>query len=685
MAKPIESAQMPELIRGCATASEGFAYVEAAADGETKLKKFSGVAYTGVPMMVGYGDPVTIDLQGLQPAAEQIAALKDHDPSQVVGHQSVEITSRQIKTSGVISGVREAAAEVSALSANGFPWQMSVGVQPSKMDRLQAGESEVVNGRTVKGPGYIVRSGVLREISFVAMGADYRTSGQVAASLKGDRAMEFGKWLEAAGWEADKLTEAQRAKLQAAYDAEIGAKPVTPEAKPIEASADAVAALRASAAAEMERIATINRVAANHADIAAKAVKEGWDATKTELEVLRASRPVAPAIHVSATGQPIGGEVLHAAFATTLRLPNIEKDHKPEALEAAHRTFSGRMGIQQLLLTCAAQNGMHVSPGTRLTDGNLRECLRYAFTPSLQAGFSTLSVSSILEAVANKSLLAGYMEIDQTWREIAQVVSVVDFKDHKAYRLLDDMEYEELSPTGEIRHGKVSDETITRSADTYAKMFALTRKSIINDDLGAFDDLRNRIGRGAAKKFNNVFWTAFINNSSFFTTALTNYVEGATTNLGTDGVGLGLGVKAFRKMTSPSADGTKRIGNDLTPAILLVPPELEANAENLYKNMNLGSVKVGDANIYANKYRPVVQNRLSQSTFTGYSTTAWYLFADPRNAAPMWAAFLNGNETPTVESAEADFNTLGIQLRGYHDFGAGQNEYLSGIKSKGAA
>ena len=48
-------------------------------------------------------------------------------------------------------------------------------------------------------------------------------------------------------------------------------------------------------------------------------------------------------------------------------------------------------------------------------------------------------------------------------------------------------------------------------------------------------------------------------------------------------------------------------------------------------------------------------------------------------------SFLNGMQTPTVESAEADFNTLGIQFRGYHDFGCDFAEYLCGVKSKGAS
>jgi hypothetical protein len=49
------------------------------------------------------------------------------------------------------------------------------------------------------------------------------------------------------------------------------------------------------------------------------------------------------------------------------------------------------------------------------------------------------------------------------------------------------------------------------------------------------------------------------------------------------------------------------------------------------------------------------------------------------------SVFLNGQQTPTVEAADADFDTLGIQMRGYHDFGVAKQEYRGGIRSKGAA
>jgi hypothetical protein len=117
---------------------------------------------------------------------------------------------------------------------------------------------------------------------------------------------------------------------------------------------------------------------------------------------------------------------------------------------------------------------------------------------------------------------------------------------------------------------------------------------------------------------------------------------------------------------------------------LVVPPELETIADQLYTARNTNSVKAADVNTHANKYRPIVVNELSDSSYGGgYSSTAFYVFGDDEK--PVVTSFLNGKQTPTVESADADFDTLGVEFRGYHDFGSSQSEYMAGVKSKGAA
>jgi hypothetical protein len=76
---------------------------------------------------------------------------------------------------------------------------------------------------------------------------------------------------------------------------------------------------------------------------------------------------------------------------------------------------------------------------------------------------------------------------------------------------------------------------------------------------------------------------------------------------------------------------------------------------------------------------------LANSNYTGYSALKWYLLADPQDLPAIEIVFLNGNEQPTVETADADFNTLGIRMRGFHDFGVAKQEYRGGVAMKGEA
>lgn len=483
-------------------------------------------------------------------------------------------------------------------------------------------------------------------------------------------------------------------------------------------TADTITTERRRMAAEFKRVAAIQAIegAAKQPALVAEAIENGWDAEKAEYKIKLANLPKVSAVNPNAgphfafgAGKydPASGtvgngaklaDVLTATLQMSLGRSGLEGAYKPDVLEAAHANFRG-FGLQQVLLLAAAANGYHVRAGERIHNGNLKAVLRAAFPSDdprqASGGTSTISMSGILGNVANKEILAGYLEGDMVWKEIAAVKSVSNFQQYTSYRMLDDMEYEEVGPDGQIKHGTAGQESYTRQAKTYAKMFGLNRQSIVNDDLGAFDDLRARLGRGSNKKFNKVFWSAFINNSAFFTSGRTNYISGSTTNLGTDGVGLGLGVKNFRQMTTPAADGAKRINADTQnpvgggtggrPELLLVPPSLEGPAEVLYRNQNLGAVSSATANIYANKYRPVVAWQLEDSAYTGYSATAWYLLNNPAFLAAIVVSFLDGQMSPTVESADADFDTLGVLFRGYHDFGADAAEYLCGTKSKGAA
>jgi phage major head subunit gpT-like protein len=664
----IQAASSREVIRCDVEAVEWVqaAEADAPADGS---KRFKMRAYTGGPIQVGYyGAPVVIDMAGLK-AAAPLPILLNHDPEKIVGHAD-ELTAGDstLDLAGVMSGGGPESAQVMASAKLGFPWKASVGARPDKMEFLAEGTTAKVNGKTVTGPVYVARKSTLGEVSFVAMAADPKTSAKVAAiaafSHPKEPNMDFEKWIAAKGFDPEALTEDGKVALRAAYDAEH--KTTEPPTQPtVKADPTPAETIRAEAAAEATRIAEIRKVADKFPDIQAKAIAEGWEPVRAELEVVRAERPKAPAVQSSTRDTP--NEVIQAAFCRTAGLQNLEKHFKPETLEASDK-FRG-FGLQELLLSYAVQGGY--TGRHRIHSGNVKE--------AIQAAFSVHSLTTLLTTTGNKFLLDGFNSMPQSWRSIASTRPVNDFKTVTAYRMTAELEYKELPPGGEIHHGTVGQESYTMSAKTYARMLALTRNDIINDDLGAFNDVRNRLGIGAAIKMNKVFWTAFLTASNagvFWSATHANLV----TSSSLAEAGLNTAVAAFRDMAGP--DGNMM---NLEPRILLVPTALEATALKIYNSQEIrdttASTKFFTTNIYQNRFRPIPIPELGNSAYTGYSATTWFLMADPSVMACAVMCFLNGQEAPTIESADTDFDTLGIQFRGYHDFGCAMTEYRCTVKA----
>ena len=212
---------------------------------------------------------------------------------------------------------------------------------------------------------------------------------------------------------------------------------------------------------------------------------------------------------------------------------------------------------------------------------------------------------------------------------------------------------------------------------------ALTRHMMINDDLGAFLQIPRAIGRMSALALEEVVFTLLLSNpNSFFSTDNKNYFEGAETALDIDS--LTVAERMF-------LDRVDKQGKPILvqPAILLVPTALKVTAEQLFKELPLNQVPANNKakpvnNPHAGKFRPVCSPYLSVTSINGNSTTAWYLLAEPSDVAALEIAYLRGKRVPTIESGETDFNTLGMQWRGFFDFGCSMQDPRAAVKSKGA-
>lgn len=497
--------------------------------------------------------------------------------------------------------------------------------------------------------------------------------------------MNFEQWLEANGWDAANLSAEQLTTLEAAFDAE-NAEPDTDDSNPH--GKDFLATLE-NERREKQRVEAINALASQaikdypaQIDTVDSMVKAAYkdknlDPKAFELNLLRGLRPIGPS-RINGQNGEIGDRVITAAICKSLGLRTLEKQFDERTLDATDRYFKHGIGMQQLLFRAAAANGQHFD-----SVGNLRGLLKAAFMPQeLRAGFSTLSLPDILSDSMNKMLLDHFNAVEGAWRQISAIRPVRDFRTHNSYSLTGDLQYEEVGSTGEIKHGTLGDEAYTNKADTYAKMLAISRTDIINDDLSAFQRVPQRLGRGAGLKINDIFWTIFLNNSSFFASGNNNVSTGGGSALDTGGAAINAAEVIFAAQTDP--DG-KPLG--LMPRILLVPPTLANTAAALMGSQRItggNDPGVVDGNVYQGRYRVVSSVYMENSSYTGNSAAAWYLLCDPMDLPVIETVFLNGREAPVVESADADFNTLGIQVRGYHDFGVALQEKRGGVRSAGS-
>lgn len=655
--------------------------------------KFSVLAYTGDAIeLSGWDLPVVVDLKGMKFGKSLVANL-DHDSSKRVGNvTSHEIVDGQLNLTGIASAATEARREVIESAADGFVWQASIEARPDKITEVSQGTAIQANGKEHIGPLYHVTASTLKGFGFVSHGADDNTTVSIAATAD-PHSKEITKmdkkckaWIEAMGFDVDELSESQAAGLVANYEGQQAKsnKPITAsdpfEARKLEARrrkeirdiADRQIDIRNS---DEEEIVAIEKMC-DHA------IAAGMSVDKFRLEIYDAMTPPARRIEPGHRGPAVNAKVLEAAICQAANLPGIEDQFNDQTLQAAHDQFKGRIGLKQLFLMGAEANG-HRNQFSNDVD---RETLRAALSPqqNIRAqGFSTLDISNVISNTANKFIMRGWNSVDQTALRISKIQNVRDFKTITTVSLTDSVIYEKLGAGGEIKHGTLSDLTYTNKADTYAKMLAITRNDLINDDLGALTDVPQKLGNGAMKKLNDIFWTKFLGlvGASFFASGNSNINTGVATM--TTG-GLSATEVIFEAQTNP--DGTP-LG--IMPAILLVPTALKSSAYTLMTSERLidgtGTATQGDGNIYRNRFRVESSPYISNASYTGYTSIAWWMLADPMELAVIAIAALNGRVEPTVDTAEADFNTLGVQMRGYCDVGVNSQEYRGGVHADGNA
>ena len=317
------------------------------------------------------------------------------------------------------------------------------------------------------------------------------------------------------------------------------------------------------------------------------------------------------------------------------------------------------------------------------------------------ASNTTWTGLNVFDDAANKMLWAAYEAQDTTWQEWVPTISVSDFKTYNMYRMTFKGGYMKVGADGELKHGGFTDDKYTVAADTFGKIVGLTRRDIINDDLGALQRVMTGLGVEAARFLEELFYTHLLNQlNTLFPAAGTynNYLSGATSALGVDS--LSDAEELFSNQVD--ADGAPIM---VRSELILTGTALQVQANELFNQVSLRVVQSAnskgrpDNNPHVGKWRPVTSPYLNNtqikartdavvsvgSAIPNQSDTQWFLLPAPSNVlgGVLVGAFLNGQQRPTIEQSDQSFEVLGLQWRAYHDAGVGNGDPRLGVYSKG--
>jgi hypothetical protein len=567
----------------------------------------------------------------------------------------------------------------------------SIGYRVISAVIIEAGEQQNVNGKLyTAGSQYRVRVAtewVPKENSDCAVAAD-ETAKNRSENFGKDKPMEkFKEWLQKRGLKYEDQSAEKLVTLQAEFDAETRAAvtAVKPAAKQDETkTADTVAnpaaddtrtqpgmadVARQAVNTERKRVTDIQALAGSDVsdDVISRCISDGSTIEQSRAAVLdeiRKNRPKvgSPAIHTG--GETMQRGLLEDALLIRGRMETEILKDKTAGSQRAEKAHKYRdISLVDLCRYALALDGQDIPLG--------REDM-------LRAAFSTMSLPIILGNVANKSLLKGYNDVPATWQTWCSRGEAADFKTMTRARLTATGKLEKVGNDGEIKHtGGATEEYEPYNIATYAELFGITRQNIINDDLSAFTRIPQVKGRDAALLITELVYTSLLANADMQDGI--DLFHSSHSNLNTTAaLAAATLAAAVVKFEGQKDKGKKRIA--VKPRYLLVPPELRFAAAALLESdviMHTGwgtgantEAITPTKNVLRNEGLTLVSEAsLSDSAFTGYSPTSWYLMGDPNVVDTLEVAFLRGKESPTIEQVDPGPNYLGILFRIYHDTG----------------
>lgn len=315
-----------------------------------------------------------------------------------------------------------------------------------------------------------------------------------------------------------------------------------------------------------------------------------------------------------------------------------------------------------------ARESLRRESGSTVNFGDNMELARAAIN-------STSTFPAIMSNLANKSVMVGFNEAETTYQIWAGKGSNRDFKEAARVALSEAGTLELVPEGGQFKQDSFGEASARTKVATYGKLFSLTRQAIINDDLGLFSKIAIKYGSAAKRLVNKMVYAQLTGNVKM----QDNVALFDTKHGNVAGTGEALSVKAIAKAITAMRRQKGITGEatlNITPKYLVVPPELEMTAYQIVNSTAaVDGVNSGVANPYKGRFIVVADAELTDPD-------AWYLVADATQHDTIEVTYLNGVETPRLETRQG-FDVDGIEYKVAFDCGVSALDFRGVFKNAG--
>jgi ATP-dependent protease ClpP protease subunit len=285
---------------------------------------------------------------------------------------------------------------------------------------------------------------------------------------------------------------------------------------------------------------------------------------------------------------------------------------------------------------------------------------------------------NLLANIAEKAMLKGYEEAEETFQSWTSKGNLPDFKQAKRVDLNTFPALDQVPDGGEYKYATIGERGETIQLATYGKMFSITRQAIINDDLDAFSKIPRRMGRSAVRTVGNLVYAVLTGNPTMADGVALFHATHA--NLPTGAVISTTSVDAMRVAMGKQTDGVAAALN-IRLSRLIVPIALEGTA----KVVATSEFEVGAStknNTVPNSVRGTFQV-VSDARLDVASAAVWYGAGDPAMHDTVEVAYLDGVETPTLEQ-QSGWTVDGVEFKVRLDAGVKALDHRALAKNVGA-